>query len=55
MRHGTRGDQVEKGGQVEKKGGQEKNGRKRAEKVFALYAPWPSRLPGRKWPKKETR
>ena len=91
MRHGTRGDQVEKGGQVEigsqvekrrpgrKKGGQEKmaekgpkkfsrfmrhghqgcqvenglkrrpgrkkearnkNGRKRAEKIFALYAPF---------------
>ena len=53
MRHGSRGDQVEKGGQVEigsqvekrrpgrKKGGQEKNGRKRAEKIFALYAPFP--------------
>ena len=79
MRHGTRGDQVEKGGQVEKKEARKKmaekgpknfsrfmrhghqgcqvenglkrrpgrkkeawnkNGRKRAEKIFALYAPF---------------
>ena len=53
MRHGTRGDQVEKGGQVEigsqvekrrpgrKKEARKKNGRKRADKFFALYAPFP--------------
>ena len=46
MRHGTRGDQVEKGGQVEigsqveKKEARNKNGRKRSEKIFALYAPF---------------
>ena len=41
MRHGTRGDQVEIGSQVEKKEARKKNGRKRAEKIFALYAPFP--------------
>ena len=54
MRHGTRGDQVKKKEARQKqaarqkkrrpgrkKGGQEKNGRKRAEKFFALYAPFP--------------
>ena len=40
MRRGTRGDQVEIGSQVEKKEAWNKNGRKRAEKIFALYAPF---------------
>ena len=41
MRRGTRGDQVEIGSQVEKRRPGIKNGRKRSEKIFALYAPFP--------------
>ena len=46
MRRGTRGDQVEKGGQVEigsqvEKKEARKKWQKKAEKIFALYAPFP--------------
>ena len=43
MRHGTRGDQVGNGRKRRpgrKKEVRNKNGRKRAEKIFALYAPF---------------
>ena len=40
MRHGTRGDQVEKRRPGRKKEARNKNGRKRSEKIFALYAPF---------------
>ena len=47
MRHGTRGSRVDNGRQWSKrrpgrkKEARNKNGRKRAEKIFALYAPFP--------------
>ena len=49
-RRGHRGGPVDNGRKWPKmveKGGQEKNGRKRAEKFFALYAPWSLRWASR--------